>query len=76
MNFDYHILYNLYNILWHIDPLLGNSRETNNKTKAIARQQFRKYAAVLESLLDSNPQTTVEILFEAVSVSLLQGYIT
>jgi hypothetical protein len=26
--------------MWHIDPFLGNSRKTNNKTTAIARQQI------------------------------------
>jgi hypothetical protein len=25
-------------ILWHIDPLLGNDRETNNEITAVARQ--------------------------------------
>jgi hypothetical protein len=26
------------NILWHVDPLLGNDRETSNKTMAVTRQ--------------------------------------
>jgi hypothetical protein len=26
--------------LWHEDPFLGNDRETNNKTTAVARQQI------------------------------------
>jgi hypothetical protein len=26
-------------ILWHIDPLLGNDRETNNNTMTVARQR-------------------------------------
>jgi hypothetical protein len=25
--------------MWHIDPLLGNNRETNNETTAVARQE-------------------------------------
>jgi hypothetical protein len=28
--------------LWRIDPFLGNNRETNNKTTAVARQQILK----------------------------------
>jgi hypothetical protein len=43
-------------ILWHIDPLLGNDRETNNETMVIAMQQLRKYATVLEPLLGSGPR--------------------
>jgi hypothetical protein len=31
-----------------MDSLLGNARETNNETTAIAVQQLCKYAAVLE----------------------------
>jgi hypothetical protein len=27
-------------VMWHIDPLLGNHLETNNKTMATARQQY------------------------------------
>jgi hypothetical protein len=27
------------NLPWHIDPLLGNDRETNNETTAVARQR-------------------------------------
>jgi hypothetical protein len=34
--------------MWHIDPLLDN-----NETTAIARQQLRKYAKVLEPLQGS-----------------------
>jgi hypothetical protein len=30
------------NLLWHIDPLLGNDRKTNEIT-VISRQQLRKY---------------------------------
>jgi hypothetical protein len=30
----------MLNILWHIDPFLGNDHETNNKTTAIARQEI------------------------------------
>jgi hypothetical protein len=26
--------------LWHIDPFLGNDHETNNKTRAVAKQQI------------------------------------
>jgi hypothetical protein len=25
------------NIMWHVDPLLGNDRETNNYTSAVTR---------------------------------------
>jgi hypothetical protein len=35
-------MYNIRNIiyiLWHIDPLLGNYREINNETTAVARQR-------------------------------------
>jgi hypothetical protein len=35
-------------ILSHTDPLLGNDSETNNDTTAIARQQLREYATVME----------------------------
>jgi hypothetical protein len=59
------------NILWHINPLLGNDRDTNET--AIAMKQLRKYSTVLEPLLDSGPCTTMEVLLEAV---LLRGYIT
>jgi hypothetical protein len=51
--------------MWHIDPLLGNDRETN-ETTAITRQQHRKYATVLEPLLDSGLCTTMKVLLEAV----------
>jgi hypothetical protein len=47
--------------LWHIDPLVGNDRETNNETTAIAMQQLRKYATVLETLQDSGPRATSEV---------------
>jgi hypothetical protein len=50
----------------HIDPLLGNDRETNNETTAISMQQFRKYTTVLEPLLGSGPRATTEKLLEAV----------
>jgi hypothetical protein len=46
--------------------LLGNDRETNNKTMAIARQQLRKYATVLELLLGSSLHATVKVLLEVV----------
>jgi hypothetical protein len=52
-------------ILWHIDLLLGNDRETHNETTAIARQQLRQYATVLKHLLGSGPRTTMEVLLEA-----------
>jgi hypothetical protein len=48
-------------ILWHIDSLLGNDRETT----AIAMQQLRKYATVLESV-GSGPRATMEVLLETV----------
>jgi hypothetical protein len=47
-------------ILWHIDPLQGNDRETND-IRAVAMQQLRKYATVLEPLLGSGPLTTMEV---------------
>jgi hypothetical protein len=25
--------------MWHVDPLIGNDRETNNETTAVARQR-------------------------------------
>jgi hypothetical protein len=53
-------------ILWHIDPLLGNERETNNETTAIAMQQLRKCPTVLEHLLSSGPSATMVIMLEAV----------
>jgi hypothetical protein len=46
--------------------MLGNDRETNNKTMAIARQQLCKYAIVLELLLGSSLCAPMEVLFEAV----------
>jgi hypothetical protein len=53
-------------ILWLIDPLLSNDRETNNETTDIVRQQIRKYAAVLKLLLGNCPRATLEVLLEAV----------
>jgi 3-deoxy-D-arabino-heptulosonate 7-phosphate (DAHP) synthase class II len=32
------LLYVQNKILWHIDPLLGNDHETNNKTMAVDKQ--------------------------------------
>jgi hypothetical protein len=52
--------------MWHIDTLIDNNRETNNDTKAIAMQQLRKYATVLEPLLRSDPRSTLELLLETV----------
>jgi hypothetical protein len=52
--------------LWLIDPLLGNDRETNNETTAIAGQQLRKYTTVLQPLLGSGQHTIIEVLLETV----------
>jgi hypothetical protein len=62
--------------MWHIDPFFGNDRETNNETKVIARQQFRKYTTVLKPLLDSGLPATMEAVFsmircEAISLTSL-----
>jgi hypothetical protein len=46
-------------LLWHTDTLLGNDHETNNETTAIAMQQLRKYATVLEPLLGSGQRATM-----------------
>jgi hypothetical protein len=46
--------------------LLSNGRETNNETKIVYMQQLRDYATVLEPLLGSGPQTTMNMLLEAV----------
>jgi hypothetical protein len=54
---------NTFILLWYIDSLLG---ETNNETTAIAMQQLRKYATVLETLLGSGPRTAMELLLKAV----------
>jgi hypothetical protein len=51
--------------MWHVDPLPGSYSETNEKT-AIVKQQLRKYAAELKSLLGSAPHATMEVLSEAV----------
>jgi hypothetical protein len=64
-------------IWWHIDPLLGNDRETMNETTAIDMQQLRKYEKVLKSLVGSGPSATMEVLLEAVfCMCPLRGYIT
>jgi hypothetical protein len=64
----------LYKILWHIDPLLGNNRETNSEMTAIAMKHIHKYAAVLE-LLGSGLHTIMELLLEVVfSMGLLRVY--
>jgi hypothetical protein len=52
-------------MLWHIEPMLGNDRETNNEITAITRQQLRKYATILKPLLGSCPRAIMEILLEA-----------
>jgi hypothetical protein len=52
--------------MWHIEPLLGNERETNNDTTAIPRQQLCKYETVLELLLGSGPRAAIDALLEAV----------
>jgi hypothetical protein len=44
-------------ILWHRDPLLGDNRETNKETMAVAMQQLRKYATVLEQAARNNGST-------------------
>jgi hypothetical protein len=63
--------------LWHINPLVGNDRETNSETMVINRQQLRKYSTVLEPLLGSGPRATMEVLLEAVFLCRpLRGYIT
>jgi hypothetical protein len=53
--------------LWHIEQLLGNDRKKNNAIMAIALQQHRKYATVIETLLESGPRATMVVLLEAVS---------
>jgi hypothetical protein len=42
--------------MWHIDPLIGNDRETKNETKAIARQrpQFNDGSTVGSSVIYSS----------------------
>jgi hypothetical protein len=57
---------NLTNTLWHIDPLLGNDRETNIEKTAIGRQLIFKYATVLEPLLGNGPHLTMKVLLKAV----------
>jgi hypothetical protein len=60
-------------ILWHIDPLLCNGRETTTT----ARQHLHKHTTVLELLLGSSLRATMEILLEVVfSMGPLRGYIT
>jgi hypothetical protein len=49
-----------------MDPLLGNDRESKNEKTVNAMQQLRKYATVLEPLLDSGSRATVEVLWELV----------
>jgi hypothetical protein len=64
-------------VLWHIEALLGNDHETNNETSGIAKQQFCKYATVLEPLLGSDPITKMEVLLKAVfSMDPFRGSIT
>jgi hypothetical protein len=55
-------------ILRHIDPLIGNDRETNKEKTAIARRELRKYAIVVKPLLGSGPRATVKVLLEEVFV--------
>jgi hypothetical protein len=55
-----------YNILWHIDLLLGNDHETNNGTMAIAGQQLCKYTTALEPFLGNSPCATMEVLLVVV----------
>jgi hypothetical protein len=54
-------------ILWYIrvDLWLVNGRETNEIT-AIAMQQLRIYATVLQLLLGSGLRATMEVLLQAV----------
>jgi hypothetical protein len=56
----------LFAILWHVDSLLGNNHETNNKAMVIARQQLCKYATLLKPLLGSGLHATMEVLLEVV----------
>jgi hypothetical protein len=67
----------VFKILWHIHPLPGNDRETNNETMAIARQQLHKYETVLQPLLGSGPHTKMEVLWKRCFLcGPLRGYIT
>jgi hypothetical protein len=49
--------------MWRIDPFIGNDRETDNKTTAIARQQIRNN----QQLNYSNRGTPVNGVFYPVS---------
>jgi hypothetical protein len=44
---------------------LANDREKINETTAIAKQLLRKYATVLEPLMDSGRRATIKVLLEA-----------
>jgi hypothetical protein len=46
--------------------LLGDDRETNIETTAIAKEKLHKYGTVLEPLLGRSLRTTMELLLEAV----------
>jgi hypothetical protein len=60
-----------------MDLLLGNNRETNNKTMTIAGQQLHRCATVLEPLPGTDPYATMKALLELVfSMLVLCGYIT
>lgn len=58
--------------MWHIDPLLGNDRETH-ETTAIAMQRLSKYATVLELLLGSGLEVMLKAVF---SIDPHRGYVT
>jgi hypothetical protein len=67
----------IWRILWHVDLLLDNDRETKNETMVTARQQLHKYTTVLELLLDNGPRVTIKVLFEVVFLcGPLRRYIT
>jgi hypothetical protein len=42
------ILEDSFMLMWHIDPLLGNDRETNNETRDVVKQR-----PALEVLLEA-----------------------
>jgi hypothetical protein len=64
-------------VLWHIHPFLDNDQERNNEPRAIAKQQHRKYATILELLRGRGPRGRMEVLLEVVfAVGLSLGYIT
>jgi hypothetical protein len=57
----------------HKDPLLGNDREANNETTAIARKQLRKYS----QYWSIGPHATMDVLLKVVfSMGPFQGCVT